>query len=83
MVVKQLIKNKVRPVLDFRELSQIVECHTGADAIDNCDENLRECGQMYKLFTLNLFTYNLEFLKICGNINWLIIRKNILVKDCL
>lgn len=31
MAVEQTNKNKVRPVLDFRELNEAVECHTGDD----------------------------------------------------
>ena len=30
MAVEQVNKNKVRPVFDFRELNEAVECHTGA-----------------------------------------------------
>ena len=36
MVVEQQTKGKVRPVLDFRELNESVECHTG----DNVDRRL-------------------------------------------
>ena len=43
MAVVQGKKDKVRPVLDFRELNQFVECN-GADA-DNCDEKFRSCRQ--------------------------------------
>ena len=42
MAVVQETKHKVRPVLDFRELNQYVECHTGDDVIDVCGEKLRE-----------------------------------------
>ena len=42
MVVVQPTKKKVRPVLDFRELNQYVECHTGDDEINICSERLRE-----------------------------------------
>ncbi|KAF2343958.1 hypothetical protein FHG87_025286 [Trinorchestia longiramus] len=42
MVVEQPTKNKVRPVLDFRELNTNVVCHTGDDVIDCCDETLRK-----------------------------------------
>ena len=42
MAVELPTKNKVRPVLEFRELNQFVECHTGDDVIDNCEETLRE-----------------------------------------
>ena len=42
MAVEQPTKNKVRPVLDFRELNEHVECHTGDDVTDICSEKLRE-----------------------------------------
>ena len=42
MAVVQATKNKVRPVLDFRELNQFVECHTGDDEINICSEKMRE-----------------------------------------
>ena len=42
MVVIQPTKNKVRPVLDFRELNEYVKCHTGDDVADVCGEVLRE-----------------------------------------
>ena len=39
MVVVQEKKDKVRPVLDFRELNEFVEC-SGSDA-DTCDKKVR------------------------------------------
>ncbi|KAK4318086.1 hypothetical protein Pmani_010884 [Petrolisthes manimaculis] len=45
MAVEQATKNKVRPVLDFRELNSNVMCHTGDDVIDVCSETLREWRQ--------------------------------------
>ncbi|XP_068233538.1 uncharacterized protein [Palaemon carinicauda] len=42
MAVKQPTKNKVRPVLDFRELIVNVKCHTGDDVTDVCSETLRK-----------------------------------------
>ena len=42
MAVEQPTKGKVRPVLDFRELNEYVECHTGDELIDVCDDRLRE-----------------------------------------
>ena len=41
MAVVQDNKNKVRPVVEFRELNQYVECHTGDDVIDGYEEKLR------------------------------------------
>ena len=46
MAVVQATKNKVRPVLDFRELNEHVKCHTGDDVADVCGETLREWRQM-------------------------------------
>ena len=43
LAVVQTKKNKVRPVLDFREMNDFVEC-SGADA-DVCDEKLRQWRQ--------------------------------------
>lgn len=42
MAVEQASKNKVRPVLDFREANESVECHTGDEIIDACDDVLRQ-----------------------------------------
>lgn len=42
MAVVQETKNKVRPVLDFREANESVECHTGDELIDACDDMLRQ-----------------------------------------
>ena len=42
MAVEQPTKNKIRTVLDFRELNESVKCHTGDDATDVCSEKLRE-----------------------------------------
>lgn len=46
MPVVQPTKNKVRPVLDFRELNVHVMSHTGDDAVDVCSETLREWRRM-------------------------------------
>lgn len=46
MAVIQPTKNKVRPVLDFRELNNYVMCHTGDDVVDVCGETLRKWRQM-------------------------------------
>ena len=46
MAVEQPTKNKVRPVLDYRELNAHVECHTGDDILDVCGETLREWRQV-------------------------------------
>ena len=46
MAVEQQMKVKVRPVLDFRELNESVECHTGDNVADVCGDVLREWRQM-------------------------------------
>lgn len=40
MAVVQPTKDKVRPVMDFRELNNFVQCHSG-DEVAVCDESLR------------------------------------------
>ena len=46
MAVEQQTKVKVRPVLDFRELNESVECHTGDNVADVCGDVLREWRRM-------------------------------------
>ena len=46
MAVEQPTKNKVRPVLDFRELNRYVKCHTGDEVTDVCSETLRKWRQI-------------------------------------
>ena len=46
MAVEQQTKGKVRPVLDFHELNEFVECHTGDNVADVCGDVLREWQQM-------------------------------------
>ena len=46
MAVEQQTKGKVRPVLDFRELNESVECHTGDNVADVCGDVLREWQRM-------------------------------------
>ncbi|XP_035828301.1 uncharacterized protein LOC101862068 [Aplysia californica] len=45
MAVVQPTKNKVRPVLDYRELNKYISSHTGGDFTDVCGETLREWRQ--------------------------------------
>lgn len=45
MAVVQETKNKVRPVLDYRELNKSISSHTGGEFIDVCSETLREWRQ--------------------------------------
>ena len=46
MAVEQQTKGKVKPVLDFCELNEFVECHTGDNVADVCGDVLREWRQM-------------------------------------
>ena len=46
MAVEQPTKNKIRPVLDFRELNEYVSCHTGGEMLDICGDRLREWRQL-------------------------------------
>ena len=46
MAVVQPTKGKVRPVLDYRELNDFVECHTGEDIVV-CDETLRKWRRLH------------------------------------
>ncbi|KAG1663749.1 hypothetical protein GQR58_020218 [Nymphon striatum] len=45
LAVFQPSKDKVRPVMDYRELNDFVECHTG-DVIAVCGEKIREWRQL-------------------------------------
>ena len=45
MAVEKPTKNKVRPVLDYRELNEYVSCHTGDEVTDVCNEKMREWRQ--------------------------------------
>ena len=42
MAVEQATKGKIRPVLDYREMNEYVESHTGDDITDICGDRLRE-----------------------------------------
>ena len=50
MAVHQPTKEKVRPVMDYRELNAYVESHTGEGVVDVCAEKIRqwrrECGEL-------------------------------------
>lgn len=54
MAVIQPTKNKIRPVLDFRDLNGYVMCHTGDDVADVCGEILRKWRQMRGAWTLSI-----------------------------
>ena len=41
MAVEQPTKNKVRPILDYRELNELAKCHAGDGIKDVCSEKLR------------------------------------------
>jgi transposase InsO family protein len=50
LAVFQPTKDKVRPVMDYRELNAFVECHTGDDKVAVCGEKIRKwrqlCGEL-------------------------------------
>lgn len=52
MVVVQLAKINIRPMLDFRELNNHVKCNTGDNTIDIDTETLRKRKQMTGTTTL-------------------------------
>ena len=61
MAVVQPTKNKVRPVLDFRELNKYMACHT-KDGIDICEEIMREWRRMER--TMKIVDLKLAYLQI-------------------
>lgn len=46
MAVEQPTKNKITPVLNYRELNKCIMCYSGGDAIDVCGEIMRKWRQM-------------------------------------
>ncbi|XP_067949793.1 uncharacterized protein [Watersipora subatra] len=46
LAVFQPTKDKVRPVMDYRELNAFVESHTGGDAVAVCGEKIRKWRQL-------------------------------------
>ena len=52
MAVSQPIKNKIRPILDYRELNEHVACHTRGDATDVCGETMRKWRRMQGVSTM-------------------------------
>ena len=46
LAVFHLTKDKVRPVMDYRELNDFVECHTGDDMVAVCGEKVRKWRQL-------------------------------------
>jgi len=46
LAVFQPTKDKVRPVMDYRELNNFVECHTGDDMVAVCGDKLRKWRQL-------------------------------------
>ena len=46
LAVFQPTKEKVRPVMDYRELNEFVECHTGDDMVAVCGEKVRKWRQL-------------------------------------
>lgn len=46
LAVFQKTKDKVRPVMDYSELNDFVECHTGYDMVAVCGEKVRRWRQL-------------------------------------
>jgi hypothetical protein len=46
LAVFQPTKDKVRPVMDYRELNAFVECHTGDDTVAVCGDKIRKWQQL-------------------------------------
>ena len=46
LAVVQPTKDKVRPVMDYRELNHFVECHTGDDMVAVCGDKIRKWRQL-------------------------------------
>lgn len=46
LAVFQPTKDKVRPVMDYRELNGFVECHTGDDMVAVCGDKIRKWRQL-------------------------------------
>ena len=46
LAVFQPTKDKLRPVMDYRELNDFVECHTGDDMVAVCGEKVRKWRQL-------------------------------------
>ena len=46
LAVVQPTKNKVRSVMDYRELNDFVECHTGDDMVAVCGDKIRKWRQL-------------------------------------
>jgi ribonuclease HI len=46
LAVVQPTKDKVRPVMDYRELNTFIECHTGDEAVAICAEKVRKWRQL-------------------------------------
>ena len=75
MAVVQEHKDKVRPVLDFRELNQHVECHTGSE-VAVCDETIRKWRRLVgPLKIVDLLIYSCMSMKVFGVISWWSTRK--------
>ena len=61
MAMVQANKNKVRPVMNFRELNEFVECHPGTDAAA-CDETVRRWRRIRE--PLKVFDLKSAYLQI-------------------
>lgn len=62
LAVFQPTKDKVRPVMDYRELNNFVECHTGDDMVAVCGDKIRKWRQLQG--TLKILDLKSAYLQI-------------------
>ena len=71
LAVFQPTKDKVRPVMDYHELNDFFECHTGDDMVPVCGERVRKWRQLQgELKVVDLKSAYLQihiYLKTCGS----------------
>lgn len=76
MVAVQPTKNKIRSVLDYRELNQYVSCNSGGERIDECVETIRKWRWMIGAFTVvDLKSCRYMYQWNCGNTPWSSLRE--------
>jgi len=67
--VFQPTKDKVCPVMDYRELNAFVECHTGDDKVAVCGERIRKWRRLHgELKVVDLRICRSIFLRTCESI---------------
>ena len=66
----QPTKDKAHPVMDYRELNNFVECHTGDDMVAVCSEKVTKWRQLQgelKVVDLKSAYLQIIYLGICGS----------------